>query len=134
MVYQTGAERLGSLKPSDSQGLDVSSRPHIPALRPTTATGTEADFPDWVGIVLLCHKLCVAVGTSWERSHKSADEFSPDGGDRLGDVAFRADGRSREAGRHSTGGTLSRSGAGRALRGKTGSARRPGTRKPQCTA
>jgi hypothetical protein len=92
-----------------------------------------ADIHDSV-LVLLCHKLCVAVGTSWERSHKSADEVSPDGGDRLGDVAFRADGRSREAGRHSTGGTLSRSGAGRALRGKTGSARRPGTRKPQCTA
>jgi hypothetical protein len=59
-------------------------------------------------LVLLCHKLCVAAGTSWEPSHESADEFSPDGGDRLGDVAFGADGCSREAGRLSIGGTLYR--------------------------
>jgi hypothetical protein len=60
-------------------------------------------------LVLLCHKPCVAAGTSWEPSHEGADEFSPDGGDRLGDVAFGTDGRSREAGRLSTGGTLYRS-------------------------
>jgi hypothetical protein len=53
-------------------------------------------------IVLLCHKVCVAAGTSWELSHESADEFSPDGGDRPGGVAFGTDGR------RSTGGALCR--------------------------
>jgi putative transposase len=60
-------------------------------------------------LILLCHKLCVAAGTSWESSHESADEFNSDGGDRLGDVAFGADRRSHEAGRLSKGGTLYRS-------------------------
>jgi hypothetical protein len=62
-----------------------------------------------IQIVLLCHKLCVAAGTSWELSHESVDEFSPDGGDRLGDMAFGADGRRRAAAQHSIGGTLYRS-------------------------
>jgi hypothetical protein len=70
--------------------------------------GSDADnFANTV-LVLLCHKLCVATGTSWEPSYESADEFSPDGGDRLSDVAFGANGRSRAAGRRSTGGTLCR--------------------------
>jgi hypothetical protein len=42
-------------------------------------------------LVLLCHKSCVAAWTSWEFAHESADKLNADGGDRMSDVAFRAD-------------------------------------------
>jgi hypothetical protein len=42
-------------------------------------------------LVLLCHKSRVAAWTSWEFAHESADKLNADGGDRMSDVAFRAD-------------------------------------------
>jgi GntR family transcriptional regulator, rspAB operon transcriptional repressor len=79
----------------------------VARMDPSGFHNLDLDFHNTL-VVLLCHKHCVAAGTSWELSHESADEFSPDGGDRLGDVAFGADGRSHEAGPRSTGGTLCR--------------------------
>ena len=72
------------------------------------SSANAADFFNSL-LVLLCHKLCVAAGTSWELSHESVDEFSPNGGDRLGDMAFGAAGRRSAAAQRSIGGTLCRS-------------------------
>jgi hypothetical protein len=51
---------------------------------------TVSTFPR-NALVLLCHKSCVAAWTSWEFAHESADKLNADGGDRMSDVAFRAD-------------------------------------------
>jgi hypothetical protein len=59
---------------------------------------TVSTFPR-NALVLLCHKSCVAAWTSWEFAHESADKLNADGGDRMSDVAFRAD-RDRHEVRH----------------------------------
>jgi len=46
-------------------------------------------------LVLLCHEVLMATGTSWEALFEGVGEFDADGSDRIDDVALRAEWRRR---------------------------------------
>jgi hypothetical protein len=66
----------------------------LPQALKVVAAAKDVSHPDT--LILLCHKSSVAARTSFELSREGVDKLSPDGSDRMRDVALRADGRCRE--------------------------------------